>query len=621
MAIDPHASSPAIVTGNPSAQTAQFSPPANSVLVACVFANDGSSGTNITVSNNVSALTWTSRVRRDTVDSGGQNGLAAIFTAPCPAGITNTRVTAATNRTTGIGVKVYVFTGVDLTTPVGATGEGSSPNNAINPNAYTSTAAGSRGVACASERSDTGAPTSTDDAAATYNGTLGLAGMGVLKAANTGSSGSTVQFNLDASGGLPAEWNWCAVELMPGATDTSVELVTVAASAAVPSPGVSAGAGPTPATVTATTAVPAPTASGDANATPATVTARAAVPAPAVTTDSATVANLTTVTAAAAVPAPTVQTDISLTPATVQAAATVWGLTVQADFNADVTLPHVAVTTAVDGVVASVPALPGDNMSGQPGQIEFGGFLLGTSTPYRWKTLTGWREKPPIDSGNVPRASRHGSYAGRPLMQERVITWTANLRAPRGEVEAAVVALELALPVYADERESPLVINDLGTPYLIYGRIDRNPIVVDQRLRLGFSQLTLQWICSDPRRYNLLATGVTVPINEDRTIGNGGNSETHPLLVVKGPVVGPVVVNETMQQQVAFDVTLDADDELVIDCDLGNATIAGANVIGQLTGASVHPSYFVLDRGNNTISHTATSGGAQVEVLYRDAWA
>lgn len=268
----------------------------------------------------------------------------------------------------------------------------------------------------------------------------------------------------------------------------------------------------------------------------------------------------------------------------------------------------------------SVPVQPGDNID-RPGQIDWNGFLLGSTTSYRWLNLVGWRDRPPIDSGNVPRASRHGSWAGRPLSQERTITWTAHLQAPREDIEAAIDALEQAMPVLEDDTELPLAIRDLDTTYLVMGRIDRMSLPVEGRLRIGLGQLVLQWVCSDPRRYGIRRSGITIPANATRQLINAGNASTHPIIRVTGPVSNPAFTNQDLERLVTFAVDVDPGERLEINCDQGNATIDGVSIMGNLTGSSVHPSDWVLGRGAQDVTFGVDSGGTTgADLLWRDAW-
>lgn len=221
MAIAHDASSPARFTGTPAngvnITSASFTPPAGSLLVANVSADTNGSTDNITISVSGGSLTWTNRVERDPGDAGGSAGHASIWTAVQPSSVSTTvsvQRTAGNGSTLRISCKVDVWTGIDTTTPTGATGEGSSTTNNLTPNVYTSTVNNSRGVGCATDWMQLGTPTSTDTAdAADYAGAISV--ISVYKAADTATSGSTVTMNFDAGGTGTADWNWVALELLP----------------------------------------------------------------------------------------------------------------------------------------------------------------------------------------------------------------------------------------------------------------------------------------------------------------------------------------------------------------------------------------------------------------------
>ncbi|MEV0382430.1 hypothetical protein [Nonomuraea sp. NPDC050643] len=199
-------SSPSLVstTNGSSLTTASFTAPDNSVVVACSII-----GQIPTISNSDAALTWTSRkVMTD--------DRASVWTAPVVAertGLTVTAVAQAGGSFQG-ALSVYVFTGVELSAPVGADGNGTSTTNNVTVNGYSSTKDGSRGLAIARDTSAGGTPTSTDDERA-WAGLLNIAAMSITKSANTATSGTTVTFNLDAAGAAAAAWTWIAVELVP----------------------------------------------------------------------------------------------------------------------------------------------------------------------------------------------------------------------------------------------------------------------------------------------------------------------------------------------------------------------------------------------------------------------
>lgn len=275
-------------------------------------------------------------------------------------------------------------------------------------------------------------------------------------------------------------------------------------------------------------------------------------------------------------------------------------------------------------LVVSVPIRPGDAMDGMPGQGEFNGWLFGRTTVYRLTgDLKGWRDRPPNEAQDVPDPDSHGALSVRPLLARRTITFTGAIRAPREEIEAAVNALEQALPVLEDETELPLVFNDLGTPFLVEGKINDVALPVDKQLRMGLGKLVLQWTCTDPRRYNLDRTAINLPLGVPTALPNAGNASTWPIIRIDGPVVNPVVVNATMGRQLSFNLTVLDGQRLTIDPKRRVAYITPGDTIvtGKLVGTSVPIRAFVLGRGNNQATFTATSGGSiDAVALYRDAW-
>lgn len=202
MAVAIDASTPAIAAALANTiTTSSFNPPDSSLLVAIPFRAIG-----LTMSNNGTALTWTSR--KQDVDGSS----IEIFTAPLPAARTGMTVTVSGGSSGEIALKTYVLTGADLTNPVGATGAGNSGTNNVTVTAYTSTIDGSRGLCGAYDSSARGLPTSTDNEDA-YN--IISSGMAVAKAANTTPAGTNVTFNLDAGGTAGGTWYWIAVEILP----------------------------------------------------------------------------------------------------------------------------------------------------------------------------------------------------------------------------------------------------------------------------------------------------------------------------------------------------------------------------------------------------------------------
>lgn len=226
MALAVDASTPVIASvgsGVFSVTTASFTPPVDSLLVAVCFSDNATGSSNDpapTVTNSGTAFTWTLGPARNPSEDNG--GSCKIYTAKVTVSQAMT-VTYATGGSGGTGhackLKVEVVTGQDLTSPIGATGEGSSATNNITPTVYTSTVDLSLAIGGAVDWSANGVPTSTDveDGAHTANQ---ISAVACYKASTTTPSGSAVTLNFDAAGAAAADWNWVAVEIKPAAGET-----------------------------------------------------------------------------------------------------------------------------------------------------------------------------------------------------------------------------------------------------------------------------------------------------------------------------------------------------------------------------------------------------------------
>lgn len=281
-------------------------------------------------------------------------------------------------------------------------------------------------------------------------------------------------------------------------------------------------------------------------------------------------------------------------------------------------------------LVVQTPVLPGDSMDGQPGQLEFNGFLLGRTTPYQWLELSGWSEHPDEVSQNVPDPSGHGSLPVRPILGERVVLYTSRILTTRDQIEAARDQVKRAMKIGRDETEFPLVINEFGTPRLAFGRGRRvAPGPLGKYTKLGLMPLVIEWVCADPRLYNLDRTGLNLALDTPTAAPNAGTTDTFPLIRIPGPVTNPTVENTTTGRKLVFDITLAGGERLVIDPhphrrsifldDGSELTLALDSLV---IAESVPLSALTLADGDNELVYSADSGGtgAPATVLYRDAW-
>ncbi|MFB4276033.1 hypothetical protein ACBJ59_12115 [Nonomuraea sp. MTCD27] len=275
-----------------------------------------------------------------------------------------------------------------------------------------------------------------------------------------------------------------------------------------------------------------------------------------------------------------------------------------------------------------IPINPGDDLTG-PGQLSFGGFKLGSGTPYRFIQLEGADlDLPPVDNGNVPHPSAHGALSGRSLAQARVITYTMLVRAPREEIQQVAEALRDNTPLPDSDDETDLALQVLDTIYVTRGKVLRRSIPIDRLYRLGHTRAVVQWECSDPRLYAQQLSSVEVPDGGSVDVAHDGNTNTRPVIRLRGPAETPTI---TVQRTLAdgridtrvlqFGLNVADGAALIVDVGFGTATIDGVSQMRSLTGASVGVPDWVLGRGTSTIAYATDVGDApNAVVLWRHAW-
>jgi hypothetical protein len=210
VAIAVDGSSPAIVGGSAtSLQTATFSPPAGSVLVACVHTDPSRT---ITISNTVASLTWNTIFTSTTTTPGNT---ATAFYATLNSGATNMSVTAAGSVNNDFALKVYVITGADMSTPLGAVNSGGATPDAGKPLSKTLVpqVANSLGIICAEDftLNDVGATSSSTTTWTGYDVFQNIAGGSGWRV--MGAAGGTETFTVDVAGTQGAQWAWGVFEI------------------------------------------------------------------------------------------------------------------------------------------------------------------------------------------------------------------------------------------------------------------------------------------------------------------------------------------------------------------------------------------------------------------------
>jgi hypothetical protein len=277
------------------------------------------------------------------------------------------------------------------------------------------------------------------------------------------------------------------------------------------------------------------------------------------------------------------------------------------------------------------------------GQIEWGGVLLGTDTAYLWDSLDGWEDLPGIDSGNVSRPAAHGSWSGAKFSQERTVTFGGYVVAP--DVLAAVRDLRRVTAVAGDATELPLVVRTAGETLLAHGAIVGRVLPLPTSVT-EFAQVTLQWLCSDPRRYSLVeksvalalsappVAGLVYPLaypldygadelpNASATATNELDAPTLPVVVFTGPLTVPRLVNQPAGVMLEFGIELTAADTLTVDCAAGTVLLNGtADRLYTSTPLCSPLANFEIRPGANDLALSAQDfdAGNSATVTWRDA--
>jgi hypothetical protein len=207
------------VSVNTDVSTASFLPPENALLLVAVHADAVAGDITMSVSSSP-ALTWTKAIERDKGDgASAHNGHTSIWWAKTGA-VTATyqvrvrRTAPAGTQTHSFKVLVISNTHSSPIATVGASNKESSTVNVFTSQNLTTSANGSRVIGAGTDYlASAGVPVSTDVVdAATY---VGLISVGtVWKSADTASSGTAVNLNLDWAGAGAVENNFCQVEVI-----------------------------------------------------------------------------------------------------------------------------------------------------------------------------------------------------------------------------------------------------------------------------------------------------------------------------------------------------------------------------------------------------------------------
>lgn len=163
---------------------------------------------------------------------------------------------------------------------------------------------------------------------------------------------------------------------------------------------------------------------------------------------------------------------------------------------------------------------------------------------------------------------------------------------------------------------------------------------IDQARRIGATNVQFLMYAEDPRIYDNSLQSVNIPFGGVTSVGfgfnfgfnldfggsvspsglfvtNNGNRPTPAIMTITGPMINPLIINDTLSASLSFSIVLANTDTLVID--LANRTVT-LNGSGNRRGTLINPTWFLLASGANFIRFGGLSGSGSLNVSFRSAW-
>jgi hypothetical protein len=251
--------------------------------------------------------------------------------------------------------------------------------------------------------------------------------------------------------------------------------------------------------------------------------------------------------------------------------------------------------------------------------------------------LDGW-DSPDVRLDLQARPNEHGSFDQESWYAERKPTIEGTIVAPsfaaQRQAEQALASLTSAL--------APVLLQVDEPPYSRQVAAKRAGRL--QMTQVGLvTQYVLPLVAPDPRRYDTTESSLTTPLPSNTTSGFGapfgapfgagaagaggdvavtnvGDIASWPVLTLTGPMLNPVVRNNTTGDELRFAIDLTAGNFLTVDTAERTVLLNGtANRRTTLIAGSRWPS---VEPGSNTFQLRASTydPAASLGIRYRSAW-
>jgi hypothetical protein len=281
------------------------------------------------------------------------------------------------------------------------------------------------------------------------------------------------------------------------------------------------------------------------------------------------------------------------------------------------------------------------------GQLEYNGYVLGDDVTTFMVSLTGWEDLPPIDSSNTLKPASYGAWAGKKLPGQRILTWNGRFAPEETSNWAdALSSLKRAFTIPTADEELTIVVRTRDDVKIVYGAVTQRAIPMDYSYSYFGANVTIQFECSDPRKYSLSENtrfismpsdtedGLDYPlvypldygvdtIISDLIVENEGDAPSPVILTFTGPVTNPTLLNSTTGYQIGFNIDIADGEFLEVNTRTGTVLLNGTAdrlYTRQVTSSPILG--FTLLPGNNEMHVYADewTTGAGVEIVYRDAY-
>lgn len=280
------------------------------------------------------------------------------------------------------------------------------------------------------------------------------------------------------------------------------------------------------------------------------------------------------------------------------------------------------------------------------GQLQYKTYLLGDNVRTFMVNLTGWDDLPPIDSSNTIRPASHGAWPGKKLAGQRILTWTGRFASEKEDWIDDLEELKAAFGIPVAEEEYEIVVRSRTDTKLVYGTVSARALPLDYSYSYYGASLTLQFECSDPRKYSLANTSIFISMPSDTDDGldyplvypldygvdtissnanvlNLGDAPSPAIITFRGACTNPTIINSTTGKSLSFDIVLTEDDELIINTRDGTVLLNGTvDRLYTRTVASSPIIGFDLQSGDNqmTIYADTWEPGSGVTIVYKNAY-